>query len=86
MGNKNLFAPPAYSCGENSRQRFQPLLGFKYVCFQDKKRKVHKLHKTFQAGGLSVGADQDPAREHGHDGPGAAPGPDGGFARHRYET
>lgn len=86
MGNKKLFAPPAYSRGENSRQRFQSLLGFKYVCFRDKKCKVHNLRKTFQSGGLSVGADQDPAREHGREGSGAAPGLDGGFAHPRYET
>lgn len=82
-----MFAPPAYPCGENSGQRFQPLLSFKYVCFQDKKHKVHKLRKTFQAGGLSVAADQDPAREeHGHGGPGATPELGGFFAHPEYET
>lgn len=44
---------------------FKSLLSFKYACFQDKEHKVHKLCKTFQAGALGAGAEQDPAREHG---------------------
>lgn len=40
-------------------------MSFKYARFQDKECKVHKLHKTFQAGALNVGAEQDPTGEHG---------------------
>lgn len=77
-----LFALPTYSCGENSRQRFQLLLSFKYVCFQDKKHKVHKLRKTFQAGG-----PQHWSRAVvGCSGPGAALGPGRCFAYAEYET
>lgn len=77
-----LFVLPAYSRGENSGQRFQLLLSFKYVCFQDKKHKVHKLCKTFQAGGTQHWS----RAVVGCGGPGAALGPGRCFAHAEYET